>query len=185
MKNVWFSSDHHFGHANVIKHANRPFADVEEMDSEMIRRWNALVNPKDDVYYLGDFSFHKADKTLQILNQLKGNIFYIKGNHDKNFNAAIKERFEWTKDYAEVDVNGQKIILCHYAFRVWNKSHYGSWNLYGHSHGTLLDDPNLLSMDVGVDNHAYAPISFDEIVSLMARKEWKPVDHHGRVYSYV
>ncbi len=74
----------------------------------------------------------------------------------------------------------QDIVMLHYSMRVWNKSHHGSWHLYGHSHGTLPDDPNSLSIDVGVDCHNYQPISYDEIKSIMSKKEFKPVDHHGR-----
>ena len=63
--------------------------------------------------------------------------------------------------------------------RVWNKSHYGSWNLYGHSHGSLPDDPHARAIDVGVDCHNFAPVSFDEVKVIMERKLWKPIDHHG------
>jgi calcineurin-like phosphoesterase family protein len=72
------------------------------------------------------------------------------------------------------------IVMCHYAMRVWNRSHRGAWMLYGHSHGSLPDDPGALSIDVGVDCHDYTPISHDDIGRIMAKKTWKPIDHHGR-----
>jgi calcineurin-like phosphoesterase family protein len=72
------------------------------------------------------------------------------------------------------------ITLLHYALRVWNKSHYSSWHLYGHSHGSLPDDPNSMSFDVGIDCHNYTPISFEQVKAIMARKTYVPVDHHGR-----
>jgi calcineurin-like phosphoesterase family protein len=90
---------------------------------------------------------------------------------------------------------GEKVslVLCHYAMRVWNKAHYSVRLAYGHSHSTLPDDPNSLSMDVGVDNIAkllavdgslkqegYRPISIDEFEVYMSKKTWKPKDHHGR-----
>jgi len=74
----------------------------------------------------------------------------------------------------------QLIILCHYPFLTWNKSHYGSWNLHGHCHGTLPDDPNSLRLDVGVDVHNFSPISFDEVSTIMSTKNFKPIDHHGK-----
>jgi calcineurin-like phosphoesterase family protein len=80
----------------------------------------------------------------------------------------------------EIAVEGQDITLCHYALRVFNKSHHGSWHLYGHSHGTLPDDPNSLSFDVGVDCHNYFPISLDQVKKIMSKKTWKPIDHHGK-----
>jgi calcineurin-like phosphoesterase family protein len=64
--------------------------------------------------------------------------------------------------------------------RVWNKSHHGAWHLYGHSHGTLPDDPNALSFDCGVDCHNYTPISFEQVEAIMAKKTFKPIDHHGK-----
>ena len=73
----------------------------------------------------------------------------------------------------------RRIVLCHYAFRVWNKSHRGAWHLYGHSHGSLPDDPNSLSFDAGVDCHEFTPISYERVKEIMAEKRFLPVDHHG------
>jgi hypothetical protein len=71
---------------------------------------------------------------------------------------------------AEVSIHGQPIVLCHYALRVWNRSNHGSWHLYGHSHGRLLETPNSLSMDVGVDTHDFRPWHYDEIADIMRKK---------------
>jgi len=65
--------------------------------------------------------------------------------------------------------------------RVWNKSHHGAWHLYGHSHGTLPDDKNSLSFDVGVDCHNFTPINFEQVSAIMKKKNFKPIDHHGAV----
>jgi calcineurin-like phosphoesterase family protein len=64
--------------------------------------------------------------------------------------------------------------------KVWNKSHHGAWHLYGHSHGSLPDDINSLSFDVGVDSHDYKPISYEEVKRIMKKKIFKPLDHHGK-----
>jgi calcineurin-like phosphoesterase family protein len=58
--------------------------------------------------------------------------------------------------------------------RAWNKHGYGSWMLYGHSHGTLPDDPHALSIDVGMDCHDFVPISYEEIKDIMSKKDWSP-----------
>ena len=214
---IFFTSDHHFSHSNIVKYQMRPFLNdyerevmenskkfdasdddkdqarrlkisketIERHDNALIEKWNAKV-PKDGiVYHLGDFCMdrHKIEK---ILKQLNGHIFLIKGNHDKkDLLVETKNYFHWIKDYYEIKVNDsdasrgkQNIILCHYAFRVWNKSHYGSWHLYGHSHGSLPDDPNSLSIDVGVDVHNYEPISYEEVKQFMNNKKYKPIDHH-------
>ena len=73
----------------------------------------------------------------------------------------------------------QRIVLCHYALRVWDKSHYGTWALYGHSHGTLPDNPHARAIDVGVDCHDFAPVSYERVREIMAAKTFVPVDHHG------
>ena len=61
---IFFTSDHHFYHSNIIKYCQRPFHSVEEMNEEMIRRWNSVVGVDDTVYYLGDFSLAKRPVEL-------------------------------------------------------------------------------------------------------------------------
>ena len=82
MPTVYFTADPHFGHANIIRYENRPFASVEEMDRELIRRWNETVTPEDTVYLLGDFSFYGKEKSAEILAALQGQIRLVMGNHD-------------------------------------------------------------------------------------------------------
>jgi calcineurin-like phosphoesterase family protein len=175
---VWFTADTHFGHANIIKYCKRPFTSVDEMDREIVRRWNEVVGSNDTVYRLGDFAFNKPalDRAIHSLN---GSIVFIKGNHDK---VAWQNRSlfsDYADSYLETTINGQKFTLCHYAMRVWNHSHRGAWHLYGHSHGSLPDDKNALSIDVGVDCFDFRPVHFDQVAAIMAKKNWRPIDHHG------
>jgi calcineurin-like phosphoesterase family protein len=189
MTNYYFTADTHFGHTNIIKYTHRPFETIEEMDNTLINNWNKVVSPNDIVYHLGDFCFKNKGAARNYLGQLNGKIYFIWGNHDN----ALKEykNQEWIKEglnnqkigflgnMVNIEINGQTIVLNHYAMRVWDKSHYASWHLYGHSHGTLPDDPHSLSLDVGVDCHNYGPASFEKIKELMAKKFWEPIDHHG------
>jgi len=170
---IWFTSDTHYGHANVIKYCNRPFETVEEMDNILIANYNSRVMPNDTVYHLGDFSLGRdADRILQRLN---GRIHLILGNHDK-LKPYVRDMFESVSAYKEITEYDTKIVMCHYAFRVWNKSHHGSWNLHGHSHGNL---PAIgKQLDVGVDSHNYFPISLSEVKAIMDKKAFVPVDHH-------
>jgi calcineurin-like phosphoesterase family protein len=177
MPDYWFTSDTHFGHTNIIKHCNRPFNSVEEMDEQLIRYWNECVKPGDFVYHLGDFALVSREKTLEIFNRLNGIIHFIKGNHDDSA-ESIKKKFAWFKDVHMIKVYDQQIWLSHYAHRVWNKSHHGVWHLYGHSHGSLPCDNTSLSFDVGIDCHDYRPINFDTVTKIMKSKSYKPVDHH-------
>jgi len=172
---IWFTSDHHFGHSNIIKYCNRPFNDVDDMNESMIKNWNQRIGPNEVVYYIGDFAIDK--KPEKFLARLNGQKYLIQGNHDHK--PRIEHGWSGIFDYKEIRHEKQHIVLCHYAMRVWSRSHYGSWMLYGHSHGTLPDDINALSIDVGVDCHDYKPISFEEIKATMDRK--KPaVDARGR-----
>ena len=185
MQNIWFTSDHHFGHANIIRFSGRPYADVEEMNATLIENWNAVVGQNDLVYHLGDIFLTTPVLAQQIRRRLHGKIHLIRGNHDKTA-EGMTGAFEWIKDLYELKIadddapNGkQRIILCHYAMRVWNKSHHGAWHLYGHSHGSLPDDPHSLSFDAGVDCHFYMPIGYERVKRIMAGKTFVPIDHHG------
>ena len=166
----------------MIQYSNRPFSSVEEMDAELIRRWNEKVGPKDRVYHLGDFSFHNAKKTREIRNQLNGEICLILGNHDKIITGSLKGIFSWVKEYYELSLDSQKVVLCHFPLLTWNKCHYGSWHLHGHCHGSLNPPAPLdkqRRMDIGVDtNPDYAPYSWDQVKSFMETKETVSVDHH-------
>lgn len=185
--NTWFTSDIHFYHKNIIKYSNRPFKDVDDMNSSLIRNWNERVDTNDTVYSLGDFAFAKIGKILEILSQLNGNIHLINGNHDEEIvnNAQLILDSGFVKsisDYKEIRVDGEFICLFHYGNRVWNRSHRGSWQLYGHSHGTL--PPYGKSVDVGVDapfvtgKAEYRPFSFQEIREYMNRRMVEVADQH-------
>lgn len=177
---IWFTSDTHFGHENVIKFCNRPFRDVDHMNSELILRWNEKVKNGDQIYHLGDFSFMKKPETEKLLSRLKGQIFLVRGNHDHKDTRGIKS-FAWVKDYHEikVEIDGQKqlIVLSHYPILSWHNRHYGAWHLHGHCHGSLPDE-GVRRIDVGCDVYGYSPVSLDEINNIMKNRPITSVDHH-------
>lgn len=180
--NVWFTADTHFNHAGIIRVCKRPFditvEGVEKMNETLIAAWNARVEDGDVVYHLGDFCWRGDPRIFTA--RLKGTIVFIRGNHDaKNLHNKVPN----VHDVKLIKVVGggsspmphQKIWLSHYAHRSWPDSHYGSWHLYGHDHGSLIDDINALSMDVGVDTRIdLAPYSLAEIRARMARKIFLP-----------
>lgn len=184
--NLYFTSDQHWCHANVIKFCNRPYQDVEEMNQVLIDNCNSVVKADDTILMLGDFCFGPLNKWVEIRNKINcKNIILVKGNHDKLQDGQIKHLFSGIYDYLEIKVRDvdakdgwQQIVCCHYALKVWNKSHYGSWNAFAHSHGTLPDDPNALSCDVGVDCWNYFPVSYEQLKGFMGKKTFKPLDHH-------
>ncbi len=189
--NYFFCSDSHFFHSNIIKYCNRPFVDAHEMNETIIHNWNVKVRDDDIVYFLGDFAFGNEKCIADLLFRLKGNIKILFGNHDKtlrkfaanDFKSAqyyvLHKRIEFLGDYKEINILGQPITLAHYSMKVWNGSHRGAWHLYGHSHGSLPDDPHSLSFDCGVDCHNFTPINFEQVAEIMKKKLWKPIDHHG------
>lgn len=182
---VFFTSDTHFDHVNITgpkvsqwESGYRNFDTTEEMNEVLIKNWNEKIGPFDTVYHLGDVSFGTPERCRWHLSRLNGIKHLILGNHDKPA-LANKDMFASVRDVKEIKVGKQKLWLSHYAHRVWNKSHHGVWHLYGHSHDSLPDDPTSLSFDIGVDCHAFSPLSFEEVSAIMAKKKFAAKDHHG------
>jgi len=158
MSKIWFTSDTHFGHKNIIKYCNRPFSNVEEMNETFIANWNQVVSEKDTVYHLGDFSMGNP---IQYLKRLKGRIHLVRGNHDKPKDfIGLVESFNCIKT---LKCNNLYIVLCHYPLRSWDRKCHGSYHAYGHVHGT---EPKFcMSYDVGVDNNSYTPINLETLIA--------------------
>ena len=162
---IWFTSDEHYGHSNIIKYCNRPFKDVNEMNQILISNFNTVVSNDDTIYHLGDFAFNNHKKYL---DQLKGNHYLIKGNHEGS--DWRQANFKWVKDVAMIrGFDAQDIFCSHYAHRTWNRAHHGVWHVFGHDHGRLPD--YYKSCDVGVDAWNYFPVSWDELKERFKNKE--------------
>lgn len=170
---IWFTSDTHFSHANIIEYSKRPFKTVEEMDDTIINNWNAVIGSKDVVWHLGDFAWWRDGLATQYRRRLNGIIHLCWGNHDKN-KKEIAPLFASVQDVAYIKWNKDKFFLSHYAHRTWRGSHRGSYMCFGHSHGDL---PNYgRSMDVGVDPMHFKPISIEEVVRRL--ENFEPTSHH-------
>jgi calcineurin-like phosphoesterase family protein len=175
---IYFISDTHFGHRNVLRHDDRPFSSIKEHDQALVENWNSIVKPSDLVYHLGDvFMGCSPGYAKEILDSLNGQLYLIEGNHDHRYikKQEIRERFIWTKGIHTLDIKKDKkvvhqIVLCHYALRTWHKKHWGSYHLYGHSHGNL-EEGDYLSFDVGVNLHNYHPISLEYVVDRLEGKK--------------
>jgi len=188
MNKVFVTSDLHFGHRNILKFnpRTRPYETVEKMDDALISNWNAVVSPSDDVFNLGDLSFHRNfNVTLEILERLNGRHHLILGNHDRllrkpRYRLAAENYLESIQDYVELNVNKRKIVMCHYSMRVWNCMHHGAIMLYGHSHGSLTAVGR--SMDVGIDssdmNSYQRPFFLDDVINFLSLKKIAIHDHH-------
>jgi calcineurin-like phosphoesterase family protein len=176
----YFTSDTHYGHTNIIKYCNRPFKSVEEMNDVLVKNINSKVQPGDVLWHLGDFAMGGELNVREFRDRINcKRINLILGNHDNR--KVVSKSLLFQNIYDMYEYRGEiSVVLCHYALRVWNKSHHGYYHLYGHSHGTLPDDPNSLSFDAGVDCHNFSPLSISEIKNIMSKKTWTPVDHHKK-----
>ena len=164
-----------FGRPEEIRLLRISDESTNRMNEFMIDQWNSVVKPGDIIYHLGDIFLGKSvEDAKRIKNRLNGTIRLVLGNHD-GLASCMRSNFDWIKDYYLLRVRKeeeepQKIALFHYALRTWDGSHRKSWSLFGHSHGTLQDDPYLLSLDVGVDCHNFLPISYEDIKEKMESK---------------
>jgi len=168
LSEIYFTSDFHFGHKNIIKYCNRPFENLEDMNKGLIDIWNKTVKSDGIVYHIGDFSFGKPDFINQILLQLNGKIIFLLGNHDKyiKYNLNVEKH-----EQLEIFTNFQRIIMNHYCMEIWNEQERGSWHLYGHSHGKFIDTTNKKRLDVGIDTNNYNLYSFEQIKEIMNNKK--------------
>lgn len=182
---IFFSSDQHYFHDKILSYCNRQYETVEHMNADLILKFNNKVTADDITYHLGDFTFKNAEVAFNIIEQLNGNHYFIRGNHDNWLKNNIKHKKIFNvKDYDELKINGQNIILSHYPLFTWNKARYGSWMLHGHCHSNINHhNENTKRLDVGVDSAKkflgdYVPFSFADIKVIMDAKEYKAVDHH-------
>jgi len=176
---IWFTSDPHFNHANIIKYCKRPFDNVEVMNEVLIDNWNMVVGEDDLIICCGDFSLGSSKDAINVLDKLNGHKLLISGNHEKSvlnsreamdfFDGGVYDLLEITVLDEEVSDGFQDIILCHYPMVVWDKSHRGSWQLFGHVHGMLDGDKRLSpnQMDIGVDSNGFRPISYQEVKEII------------------
>jgi len=180
---IYFSSDQHFGHSNIIKYCDRPFDNVHIMDQVIFDNINEVVGYDDTLYILGDFCF-RGKKPLDYRVRINcKDIHLVYGNHDRrNDYTDNLQRFTSVQDVKEIIYCNQRIYLSHYPHRSWPASHKGSWMLYGHVHSRLNNEDissNRLTLDVGVDNvYNYnkpfgQPWSFRELQKLFAKKHYE------------
>lgn len=172
---IFFTSDTHFGHNNIIKYTNRPFEDADEMDRVLVRNINDRVSPRDILYVLGDFAMGRGKEKLQHASDMLSkieckNVYLVIGNHDVQDVERLKAcGFSDVFQYKEISHGGQKFCLMHYPLCEWNGFYHGSYDLHGHVHNEAdynddMRERGLRRYDVGVDANEYAPVSIDEIV---------------------
>ncbi|QJA43057.1 hypothetical protein [Phaeobacter phage MD18] len=156
MSRLFFTGCTHFGHANIIKLANRPFADIKQMDEALTDYWNETVRPSDRVYHLGDFAWWKKDP-MPYLDRLNGEIILLRGNHDPD---------NWGEVYCEIKRYKRLWCMMHYPIEEWNGWFRGAAHVHCHTHKKQLVSAER-RFNVGVDATAFRPINIDELEALI------------------
>lgn len=177
--NIFYSSDHHLFHFNIIRYCSRPFSSTEEMNEHLISEWNGVVKPNDIVRYLGDLTLSRDESLIMPLRKRMNGIWelFIAGNHDDGKflhdpdlaqeviigSKNRKRRQELRKDIVE---DGIRLVLSHYPQA--NDTLYGAKNLHGHVHANVTQDPAYPNhFHIGVDSWNYRPAEWSEIKALL------------------
>lgn len=177
----WFTSDLHFGHANVIAYSNRPFSSVQEMNRELVRRYNSLVSPRDTVMFVGDVFFLSVEEAKTVLASMHGRKILVRGNHDKSAAAMARVGFDVVVDSATLELSGHTVRVSHYPYR--SQAHPGDFEkvtkaglefpvrrpgealIHGHKHSTNRREGR--AVHVGVDAWDYYPASRYVVMELV------------------
>lgn len=205
-KKIWITSDSHWDHSNVIHYCKRPYATTEEMNQDLLTKWNQVVAKDDTVIHLGDFIWTKPGD-YSWLEKLHGNKILVCGNHDK-------DRHKYTAKGIVV-VESMDMLICkhlvrlsHYPYRMGGiKAYYykirdflftrhklkhyekrpiwdGRWLIHGHTHAPHKVDYKMKSIHVGVDAWGFRPVNLAEIEAIINRGEGgaTPIDRTIRDY---
>ena len=179
---VFFTSDTHFGHQNILRFCNRPWATIAEHDQALIQNWNDTVPEDAVVFHLGDFCYKGGGfPTIQhLIGLLHGQIILIRGNHDPDTRKLqnlrkLQQLFDGVFDQLQIEVDGQRILMNHYPLLTWPHAYgqHPTWQLFGHVHlrkGITGSDAFIVEQccrstqyEVGVDLNGYRPISFHRL----------------------
>jgi len=180
MNKIFFTSDTHFNHGNIITYCSRPWNTIQEMNEAMIKSWNEVVSPEDTVYHLGDFAMGDRTKIPTLLSRLNGTLILIRGNHD---HKKSLEFFENLFDRQVITINGCSVELVHNPSRAIGDADYV---FCGHVHNawTRKDGGDIIPADeradhkekygdfrvdrpfinVGVDVRGFRPRTFEELI---------------------
>lgn len=169
----YYIADPHFGHANIIRSCERPFATVSEMDRALIENWNARVRADDHVWVVGDLCYKSERPASWYLERLAGHKHLVVGNHDAHWMREVDADawFESVEQLAMIRDGECQVVLCHYPMMTWPGDGRGSYLVYGHIHN---DHPKWFwpllrsyerALNACVEVNGYAPITLPELVA--------------------
>jgi calcineurin-like phosphoesterase family protein len=173
MPSVFLASDTHFGHAGVCRFMRddgvtklRPWDNPDDMDEEMVKRWNETVRPTDKVYHLGDVVINR--KAMKTLWRLNGDKVLIRGNHDIFPDDEYRQHFRELRAYHVM--NG--MILSHIPIHSESLSRFGT-NIHGHLHSNRVMIRGFNGKPTDIDNRYHCvcveqtdfrPILFEDVI---------------------
>jgi calcineurin-like phosphoesterase family protein len=193
-RRVWFTSDLHISHTNIIGLSDRPFKNIDEMRQVLVANINKKVKPNDVLYLLGDICLGKKQDWVDLLDAIHcKNIIVVQGNHD-SYKTIPKDRVLAVVSQCTIRVNGQVLLLCHHPYRitVWRaikrwrnirsfkhlRSLFdkvrprdtGLWLLHGHTHAKTVTVPYHPRMiNIGVDANQWSPVSAEDVIKIIQR----------------
>lgn len=200
---LWFTSDCHFGHRNVLKFCDRPYKDEKEMGQAIINNWNSVVKPDEKIFCLGDFSWWDGRHEIKkIISKLNGEIFLVPGNHDRvrSFELCDPGKLHICSDVVYLYVRPAiqntdsrfatgcyEVVLSHFPQLCYSHSDKKNvYNFFGHIHSLKgqpmveFGEPIKLrpgrQIDVGMDRHDYTPVEFFQVLKEI--KEYPYWDMH-------
>lgn len=183
---TWFTSDQHFGHMNIIEYCNRPYSSIDEMGLDVVERYNRLVAPDDEVWFLGDVCMGKLAESLEYVGMMNGTKRLVPGNHDRMFGTRGTKYKNAADRYIEAGFSeiidgpvwlGDDLILSHFPyagesddqredrFEEYRPPKDRRRLLHGHTHGAWLKSGN--QIDVGVDAWGGYPVELEEVMTLL------------------
>lgn len=173
MANIFFISDTHFDHANMLNFQDNDgkrfrgdiFQDVEAMNETMIENWNKVVQVQDKVYHLGDVTF-RVNKLAAIMCRLNGHKRLLVGNHDDPKNMELTRWFEKVQMWRIF--KDENFICTHVPIRQDQFRYKVQFNVHGHIHQNVIDDPQYINICVEQTN--YTPVSMDELKTKCQRR---------------
>ena len=182
---IYFTSDLHLGHKNVLKLCNRPFNSIEEMDACLIDNWNSRVTNNDTVYILGDLMFRNSVPPEEYLSQLKGKKHLIRGNHDRDWTKKvdISKYFVSNENLSFISDGKHRITVCHYPMMSWPHMSTNGYMVFGHIHHNTdavywpIIEQSELMLNAGVDINGFMPVTFEEMVENNINHKIKTASH--------
>ncbi len=158
-------ADTHFGDAEALDFAGRPFGSVGEMNDALLSGWNGAVDADDEVVFVGDLAVPSEPTTVRRwLNRLDGELTFVAGDHD---GGARRSHAVDARESYRFEAGGRRFRCVHRPDDA--PPDRDGWLVHGHHHDIRPDkypflDPDTRRVNVGVELLGYEPLSVGELL---------------------